>query len=572
MSNAELLKRVYQLLKPYRSRLGFAMFSMTIVAGLGSAQAYMVKPLLDEIFFEKNATMLVLVPIGLVLLFLIKGIFHYSYTFLLKTSGQSIIRDLRKSIFQHIHSLPISFFNNTTTGELISRVISDVALIQNMVSRALVASLKDCLQIIGLVGVIFYLNWRMALISVVFLPPAFFLVARFGRKFRRLSNRNQQTVALISNSLHETIVGHRIVKAFGMEKYESKRFSALVDKLYAIIVRDTKFDSLQHPIMELFGGVGIALIIWYGGNQVMQGSTPGTFFAFLAALIMVYEPLKGISGINSMVQQGLAASARVFNLLDVKADIEDRAQAIALPAFHGSIEFRDVSFGYDRANPVLRNINLTVPAGEVLAIVGPSGSGKTTLVNLIPRFFDVTEGKVLLDGTDIREVTLNSLRQQVAIVEQQTILFNDTVRNNIAYGDLSRSDEEIVAAARAAHAYDFIMELPAGFDTEIGESGVRLSGGQRQRISIARALLKNAPILILDEATSALDTESEREVQKAIENLMKNRTTFVIAHRLSTIKNADRIIVMQEGLIMESGKYDELLARRGVFHNMHHLQ
>jgi ATP-binding cassette, subfamily B, bacterial MsbA len=573
MTNKELLKRVYQLIKPYRGSLALAMLGMVMVAGLSATQAYMVKPLLDRIFFEQEGSLLNILPFALVLIFLVKGIFYYLYRVLLESTGQGVIRDLRKSIFQHIHSLPIAFFHKTTTGELISRIISDVTLIQSAVSRAVVAILKDCIQAIALLGVIFYLDWQMALIMIILLPIAFTPIIHFGRKFRHFSTKNQQTVALISNVLHETIVGHRIVKAFGMERYESGRFSVLVDRLYGIIRRDIKLMSLQHPLMELLGGIAIAGIIWYGGHQVLSGnSTPGTFFAFLTALIMIYEPIKSISGINSTVQQGLAASVRVFGLLDVKPDIVDRPGAVLLPAFRNAIEFKAVNFSYDGNDHVLNNLSLKVPAGEVLAIVGPSGGGKTTLVNLIPRFFEVTQGKILLDGKDIREVTVNSLRDQIAIVEQQTILFNDTVRNNIAYGDLKRSEEEIVAAARAAHAYNFIQALPEGFETVIGESGARLSGGQRQRISIARALLKNAPILILDEATSALDTESEREVQKALENLMENRTTFVIAHRLSTIKNADRIIVMEHGQITEEGTHENLLRRHGTYEMLHRLQ
>lgn len=573
MSNKEFLKRIYRLIQPYRGRLAVAMLSMVMVAAFSSAQAYLVKPLLDEIFFKKEKTMLNLLPFALVLVFLFKGVFYYSYTYLLDSTGQSVIRDLRKAIFQHVHSLPISFFHRTTTGELISRVISDVTLIQGAVSRAMVGVLKDCFQVIGLMGVVFYLNWRLALMSIIFLPLAFIPVARFGRKFRQLSTNNQQTVALISNVLHETIVGHRIVKAFGMEGYERKRFAALVDRLFGIIVRDIKFNSLQHPVMEFLGGLGFAAVIWYGGRQVLNGqSTPGTFFSFLTALIMIYEPIKGISDINSMVQQGFAASVRVFALLDIQSDIVDRPGAVAAPPFKDSIEFRNVTFAYEIGAPVLKGIDFKVRPGEVAAIVGPSGGGKTTLVNLIPRFFEVTEGSIRLDGRDIRDLTIRSLRDQLAIVEQQTVLFNDTVRNNIAYGDLSRTEEQIIAAAKAAHAHDFIMALPEGYHTVIGESGARLSGGQRQRISIARALLKNAPILILDEATSALDTESEREVQKALENLMKDRTTFVIAHRLSTVRNADRILVVLHGRIAEEGKHEDLIAHEGVYRMLHQMQ
>jgi subfamily B ATP-binding cassette protein MsbA len=546
---------------------------MIMASALNSAQAYMIKPLLDEIFVNKNRWMLNVFPFVLILVFLFKGVFNYFANLLLDTLGQGIIRDLRKKIFSHIHSLPISFFHNTPTGELISRVINDSTLIQMSVSRALAGVFKDLFQVFGLVGVVLYLNWRLALIAIVFIPLAFLPVAHFGRKFRKLSTTNQQTVAEVSNILHESITGHRIVKAFGMEHYEIKRFSDTVDRLFHIIVKDIKNNSLQGPIMELLGGLGITAIIWYGGHQVITGqSTPGVFFSFLTAIIMIYNPIKGVSNINSAVQQGLAAARRIFDLLDIKSTIQDKPGAIALPPFQKSIEFNNVSFSYDEKTEILRNINLEVKYGEVLALVGTSGGGKSTLVNLIPRFFDVTSGSIKIDGTDLRDVTMKSLRAQVAIVSQQTILFNDTVRNNIAYGDPTRSDEEIIAAAKAAHAYDFIKELPNGFNTVVGESGARLSGGQQQRLSIARALLKNASILILDEATSSLDTESEREVQKALENLMQGRTTLVIAHRLSTIRNADRIIVIQHGVITEQGRHEELLLGEGAYSRLHLMQ
>jgi subfamily B ATP-binding cassette protein MsbA len=573
MQEKTLILRLLSFLKPHKGKIGIAVLCMIMASALNSAQAYMIKPLLDEIFVNKNRWMLNVFPFVLILVFLFKGVFNYFANLLLDTLGQGIIRDLRKKIFSHIHSLPISFFHNTPTGELISRVINDSTLIQMSVSRALAGVFKDLFQVFGLVGVVLYLNWRLALIAIVFIPLAFLPVAHFGRRFRKLSTTNQQTVAEVSNILHESITGHRIVKAFGMEHYEIKRFSDTVDRLFHIIVKDIKNNSLQGPIMELLGGLGITAIIWYGGHQVITGqSTPGVFFSFLTAIIMIYNPIKGVSNINSAVQQGLAAARRIFDLLDIKSTIQDKPGAIALPPFQKSIEFNNVSFSYDEKTEILRNINLEVKYGEVLALVGTSGGGKSTLVNLIPRFFDVTSGSIKIDGTDLRDVTMKSLRAQVAIVSQQTILFNDTVRNNIAYGDPTRSDEEIIAAAKAAHAYDFIKELPNGFNTVVGESGARLSGGQQQRLSIARALLKNASILILDEATSSLDTESEREVQKALENLMQGRTTLVIAHRLSTIRNADRIIVIQHGVITEQGRHEELLLGEGAYSRLHLMQ
>ncbi|MHB8150148.1 MAG: lipid A export permease/ATP-binding protein MsbA [Desulfobulbia bacterium] len=573
MPDKTIIFRILQTIKPYRNRLILAMISMIIVAGLSALQAYMVKPLLDEIFFKKDRLMLNLLPLALMLLFLVKGVFYYGYSYFMERVGQGIILDLRKKLYDHIQNLPLSFFTKTPTGELISRIISDVTLMQGAVSSALVGTLKDLFQALGLLTVIFYQDWKLALMSLIFLPLASLPIYRFGKKFRELSFSSQRTTASIANILQETIQGNRIVKAFSMEEYESKRFSERAGKLFRITMKDVQLKSLNHPLMELLGGVGIALIMWYGGNQVLNGhSTPGTFFSFLTALIMIYEPIKNISKVNNPIQHGLAAATRVFSVLDIKPEIADKPGAVELPPVQKEIVFKDVHFSYDGVTEILKGINLTVTPGEVIALVGTSGGGKTTLANLIPRFLDVTRGNISIDGRDIREVTLKSLRSQVAMVTQQTILFNDTVRNNIAYGDLEKSEEELAAVARAAHALDFINELPEGFETIIGESGARLSGGQQQRISIARALAKDAPILILDEATSALDAESEREVQKALENLMKGRTTFIIAHRLSTIKKADRIIVIKDGLIAEEGTHDTLLAKNGVYHMLYTMQ
>jgi len=547
---------------------------MIIVAVMTAAQAYMVKPMLDEVFFNKDAFMLKVIPLIIVTIFLVQGIFDYTYKYLLEKVGQSVIRDLRNHIYRHIQSLPLSFFHQTPTGEIISRIISDVTLIQGAVSNVLVGIIKDACQIFFLMFVIFYMNWRLALIAMALLPVIIFPIVKFGRWHRSLSRSNQQTTAQVSNILYETITGTRIVKAFCMEKYEINRFAEILNKLFSIVMRDTKINAIAHPLMQLFGGIGISLVVWYGGSQVLSGtSTPGTFFSFLTALIMIYEPLKGISRVNSTLQQGIAASERVFDVLDIEPDVDEKNDAIVLPVIKDRIEFKDARFQYDATNTeVLKGINLQVKTGEVLALVGPSGGGKSTLVNLIPRFFDVHSGSLTIDGIDIRDVTLKSLRHQIGMVTQQTILFNDTVRNNITYGSPEASYEQIKDAARAAHALNFIQKLPKGFETIIGESGARLSGGERQRLSIARAILKNAPILILDEATSSLDTESEREVQQAIENLVQSRTTFVIAHRLSTIRNADRIIVIQDGNIVEEGTHETLLPLDGVYKMLYDMQ
>jgi len=573
MKKQGTISRLLQYVKPYKSWLVISMVCMVIVASMAGAQAYLVKPLLDEIFFNKDSTMLKLVPLVIMGVFLVKGLFSYSYNYLLQKVGQSIIRDLRNLLYSHIQSLPLSFFQKKPTGELISRILSDVNLIQGAVSNVLVGILKDTCQVIFLIGVIFYQDWRMASIAMISLPLVIYPIVNFGRRHRRLSRGSQQTTAQVSNILYETITGNRIVKAFSMEKYEVSRFAKTLDELFAIVMRNTRIGAISSPLMEVLGGVGISLVVWYGGSQVLADkSTPGTFFSFLTALIMIYQPIKGVSAINNSLQQGIAAAERVFDVLDIQSDVAEKKDAIELPLIKDAIEFTNARFQYDKDTEVLKGINLKVKAGEVLAVVGTSGGGKSTLVNLIPRFYDVSSGSLTIDGTDIRDVTFKSLRDQVGVVTQQTILFNDTVRNNIAYGSLDASEEQIKDAARAAHALGFIQNMPKGFDTVIGESGARLSGGERQRISIARAILKNAPILILDEATSSLDTESEHEVQQAIENLVQSRTTIVIAHRLSTIRNADRIVVIQAGEIVEEGTHDTLLPLGGVYKMLHDMQ
>lgn len=573
MTNKEIVNRLYRVLKPYRSKLVIAMVGMVIVAGFNASQAYMVKPLLDEIFVNKDKFLLNILPLALLALFLVKGVFYFIYSYLLEWVGQCVIRDLRNQIYAHLNRLSLSFFHNTPTGELISRIINDVNLLQGAVSHALIRILRDFVSVIGLLGVIFFMDWKLALMSMIFLPMAAGPIVIFGKKFRRVSTSYQKSVGEATNILHETIGGTRIVKAFCMEREEEKRFAGQIQQVFNTLMSETKYRCLSHPMIEFLGGIGMALIIWFGGMQVLKGnSTTGTFMSFLTALIMLYEPVKGVSKINSTIQSGMAAATRIFTLLNVVPDIREKPDAMVLPPFQQSIEYRDVTFAYGTNDPVLKSINLTVRRGEILAVVGPSGGGKTTLTNLLPRFHDVNKGAVYIDGHDIRDVTLHSLRSQIALVTQQTILFNDTVYNNIRYGSRNCSEDEVHQAADAAYALEFIQELPHGFDTVIGESGARLSGGQRQRVSIARAILKDSPILVLDEATSALDTESERKVQKALENLMKNRTTIVIAHRLSTIKNADRIIVMQDGRLVEEGSHDTLMAQEGVYRQLHRMQ
>jgi subfamily B ATP-binding cassette protein MsbA len=468
--------------------------------------------------------------------------------------------------------LPLSFFQQERTGVLMSRITNDVNVIKTMVSTAVTSTVRHFFTILGLIFVVLYRDWKLALCALIILPIAFFPVVEFGRRVRRVSRMCQESMAELNSFLHETFAGSKIVKAFGMEDFEKKRFVEKTDDLFELEIKTVIAKSLSSPIMELLGGLGIAFVVWYGGYSVITGaSTPGTFFSFMAAVLMLYDPVKKLSRLNNAVQEGLAASDRVFDILEKQSDIQEKQNPVELVVKPHRVRFEKVSFQYDR-NPVLKDIDLDVQPGEILALVGMSGGGKTSLVNLIPRFYDVAEGAIRIDGVDIRDASLASLRRQIAVVTQEPILFNDTVASNIAYGNPLAEKQEIIEAAVAAYAYDFVTRFPKGFDTNIGELGGRLSGGEKQRICIARALLKNAPILILDEATSALDAESEMWVQKALENLMRGRTTFVIAHRLSTISYADRIVVLVNGRIVEQGRHEDLMALEGEYFKLHQMQ
>jgi ATP-binding cassette, subfamily B, bacterial MsbA len=567
-----IYQRMYLLLKLHWYRMALAVACMLGVAACTAASAYLIKPVLDEIFIDKKVDMLKILPLLVLMIFLVKSLCAWGQGYLMSYVGNKIVVDLRQQLYDHLQRLSLSFFDRTPTGILMSRVTNDVSQIQVAVKDCVTGMIRDALSILGLVGVVFYRDWQLAIIAVVILPFAFFPIVKFGQKLRAISTKSLEAMGDISVILHETIGGNRIVKAFCMEDYEEKRFSKENMRSFGYAMKSASVNSLSPPLMEFFGGIGIVAIIWYGGYSVIAGiSTPGNFFSFLAALILLYEPVKRLSGMNNALQQGIAAAYRVYEILDTPSETVDKSGAFPLLPISSDIEFRHVHFHYGN-EPVLKDINFRVGAGEVVAIVGVSGAGKTTLVNLIPRFYEVTEGAIFIDGVDIREVTVASLRAQIGIVTQQTILFNDTVRNNIAYGDIRKSERDVIDAARAANAFDFVTKLPQGLDTMIGEQGVLLSGGERQRICIARALLKNAPILILDEATSSLDSESELEVQKALENLMTGRTTLVIAHRLSTIKNADRIIALADGHVVEEGRHDDLLRTNSEYRRLYELQ
>lgn len=566
-------RRILSMIRENWGKLAAAMVCMLLVAASTSATAFLVKPVLDDIFFKGDTAMLKIVPVVVLVVYLLRGIGIFGQNYLMDYVGQSIIRRMRNQLYDSIQDLPLSFFQAERTGVLMSRITNDVNIIKEMVSSSVTTALRDVFTILGLTAVVFYRDWQMALGAIVILPLAFYPVVEFGKRVRRMSTGCQHAMAELSSFLHETFAGNKIVKAFGREDYEKKRFAERTEHLFRMELRTVVAGSLTSPVMEFLAGIGIAFIIWYGGSRVIDGtSTPGTFFSFLTAVLLLYDPVKKLSKVNNKVQQGLAATDRVFDIIEREPEIREKPDAGEIADGPHQVTFSGVSLVYEGAISALENISLDVAPGEVLALVGGSGGGKTSLVNLIPRFYDPTVGSVRVDGIDIRDVTLASLRRQIALVTQDTILFDDTVRANIAYGRPEATEEQVREAARAAYAEDFIERFPKGFGTRIGELGNRLSGGQKQRLCIARALLKDAPILILDEATSALDTASEMLVQRALENLMRGRTTFVIAHRLSTIRFANRIMVLSDGRIVESGSHADLMARQGEYFKLHQLQ
>jgi subfamily B ATP-binding cassette protein MsbA len=547
-----------------------SMVCMLLFSGAEASIPFLVEIVFDDVFARKDLGMLRLVAVGVLGLAVLRGALNFGGSVLSAYVGARVVNDVRNDVNGHLQGLSLRFFNRMRAGQVVSRVISDVGLIRDAVTDAVASGFRDVLTLVALVGVAFYRDVELAVLALVLIPFSAIPIALLSRRLRTVARERQSKVGRLTALLHETIQGNRVVKAFGMEGYERRRFAEELKRLLRLHMRTV---VIRHvPVTEVVAGISTMLVLIYGGTTVITGPrTLGGFMSFLTTLLLCYQPYKKLLRVNFVVQQGLAAADRIFEVLDARNEIEDRPGARVLQGVGTGIALRNVRFSYGD-EPVLRDVNLRLRPGEVVALVGPSGSGKSTLADLLARFYDVGEGSITIDGADIRDYTVASLRSHIAVVTQFTFLFNDTVRSNIAYGDITKSQEAVEAAAAAAHAHEFITMLPRGYDTMVGDLGVRLSGGQRQRIAIARALLKDAPILILDEATSALDPESERLVQDALERLMVGRTTLVVAHRLSTVRRADRIVLLIDGRILGEGTHEELLAGNAEYRRLYDLQ
>ena len=564
------LLRTYVL--RYRRVLFIGGFCMVLVAGSAASQAYLMKPVLDDIFVNKNEAFLLWLPLVLVVIAVINSMGDYGQSLSLKYVGQRVVSDMQGDLFAHLMHSDISLFHDQASGRLISRLTNDIMLMRQSVSNVLTGGIKEFFTMVFLVALMFWQSVAMSILATGILVFAILPVSRLGRKMRKVADETQQKMADFSAQLDDTFQGVKVVKAYGREQFEIDRTRGIVRQLFKLYYRASRIQSFSGPMMSLLGGLAIATIIWYGGYNVLHGkTTTGEFFSFVTAMIMAYRPVKVLAGLNTQLQEGMAAASRFFAIVDTVPTIVDRPGAAALRVSAGEIRFDAVNFHYHAGSGGVDQLSFTAPAGKTVALVGASGSGKTTIMNLLLRFYDAQQGQITIDGMDISQVTLSSLRHALAFVSQDIVLFDDTVRANIAYGRLNARDEEIMEAAKKAHAHEFIMALPEGYDTKIGPHGVKLSGGQRQRLSIARAILKDAPILLLDEATSALDNTSERAVQAALTELMHGRTTLVIAHRLSTIQDADKILVLNGGRIQQEGSHQELLTSSSIYQEMQQL-
>ncbi|HAU29380.1 MAG TPA: ABC transporter permease [Rhodospirillaceae bacterium] len=573
-NSLQLLRRILSLyLRPYLSVLGLAALCMFVSSGMTGALAYLMKPMIDKLFEAHEQAALIPVCIAVMTVFVLRGIANYGNEVSTSYIGQRIVADIQSQLYAHLLGADLAFFHKNPPGQLMSRMTSDISVMRYTVSEALTGMGRSTLTLIFLVFVMFRQDWRMAIASFIVFPLASLLVANLGKRLRRNSASTQAEMAHFSSVLAETFQGIRHVKAYGMEGHEQERTGGIIENLFRLALKSVRISSIAMPITETLSGIAIVVVLLYGGGRVVRGeTTTGALFSFITAFLMAYDPMKRMAKLNGVVQMGLAASERVMGILDMPPAILDKLDAVPIFVTHPCIRFENVNFWYEDGTHALKDFSLEVPEGKTVALVGASGSGKSTVLNLIPRFYDVQEGRVLIDSMDIRNATIDSLRGNLAFVSQEIAIFDDTVRANIAYGRAGASEEEIIEAAKAAAAHGFIMEMQNGYDTQVGAQGVKLSGGQRQRIAIARAMLRNAPILLLDEATSALDTESERLVQAALRRLRAGRTTLVVAHRLSTIRDADVICALDEGRLVETGNHEALLQKGGVYARLYGLQ
>lgn len=568
-----MYKRLIKYFYPYRIKLIQALFCMTGVAILTTATMWLLKTVVDNALIEKNAFLLLQLIIIVPLIYFFKGLFSYYEKYLMNYIAQRITLDIRNQLFAHLQTLSFDFYDKSSTGRIISRLTNDVHLLEMALINVPVTLVRDSLTLVFLIGLLFYLHWKFALISLVIFPLSLSPLREFSQKMRKISRLGQEKMSDLYALIQELVSGISVVKSFTQEEKEIEHFKKENNNFLKVIMRFTKVQVLSGPVMEFLGAIGASFILLYGGYEVIQGVwKPGDFFAFLGAVLSTYQPIRDFSNLNPVLQQALSAGERIFALLDEKPTVVEPKEGKILPPFNKGISYQDVWFAYDGKDYIIQGINLNIKKGGIVALVGPTGAGKTTLVNLLPRFYVPQKGKIYIDDYEISELNLKSLRRQIGMVMQEVILFNDTVRNNIAYGKPEATEEEIEKAAKIANVHDFILSLPQKYETIIGERGMMLSGGERQRIAIARAILRNPAILILDEATSALDSETEKLVYEALDRLMENRTTLVIAHRLSTIKKADKIVVLDQGKIIASGKHEELMKQCHLYQKLYQLQ
>lgn len=557
----------------YKVRLAAAIFFMIVGAITTAATAFLMKPIVDEVFFEKNPEIILYTTIAVVVIFALRGGATYGQAILMNWVGTRVVADIQSTLFGKLVSADLAWFHSHPTGQLISRFVFDTNQLRTGTSQTLIVLTKDSLTAIFLIASLFYYDWKMAIIIFVVLPPGALAIKQLGKRARKAASSELEQTANFSSFLEETFQGIQVVKAYSQEEDAKTRGNEVISRRFKIQFKTLRIQATSSPVVETLSGAMIAGVIFYGASSVTAGeTTPGTFFAFITALMLAYQPIKSVAKIAPQMQNGVAAAQRIFDLMDVVHKVVEKPGATPLEFHKGSVSFENVAFSYDDESPVLTDISLKLESGKRVALVGPSGGGKSTILNLIPRFFDVTSGKICVDGQDVKDVTLRSLRERIALVSQDIFLFDDTIAANISYGKKNASREEVIEAAKSAAVHDFIASLPEGYDTEVGSDGVRLSGGQKQRIAIARAMLKDAPVLLLDEATSALDTESEQKIQTALTHLMEGRTSLVIAHRLSTILDADVIYVIVDGQVAESGSHRKLLESKGVYADLYNKQ